>query len=103
MGIMISYQEDIVVSMQLDIHEREACNMHYGDKLLQAATVKIILSKNKRVVNPFPSVVTLVDISTKVAKHFSYVTHIKNIHKICGITDSHIINPKFDKNLTFVA
>jgi hypothetical protein len=39
------------VSTQLDLDEREACDMHDGDKLGQAATGKLIRSKGKISVN----------------------------------------------------
>ena len=76
--------------------------MYSGENLGRAATSKLILYKNKIVVNPFPSGVALMNLATKVATHFRYGTHIDNLHNIFEITDSPIIKPKVDKNSTCV-
>ena len=72
--------------------------MHDDDKLGQAAASKLIRSKNKIAVNMFPSGVDLMNLSMKLATHFSCRTRIKNIHNICKITYSPIIKSNVDNN-----
>ena len=43
------------------------------------------------------------NISMKVATHFSYVTHINNLGNIFEMTDSLIIKPKVENKVTRVA
>ena len=83
MGIIVTDQEDIGVPTKLNLDEREAFDMYDIENLGKAATGKLINSKNKRVTNPFPSGVNLMNMATKVASHFSYGTRINNIYKIC--------------------
>ena len=47
MGIMVADRADIWVSTQLGLDEREACGMHGGDKLREAATGKLTRSKKR--------------------------------------------------------
>ena len=88
MGSIVTDRADIGVPKKLKLDEREACDMYDIDKLGKAATGKLVHSKNKRVANPFPSGVDLMNMPTKVASHFSYGTCINNIHKICEMIDS---------------
>ena len=89
---MVTERAAIGLLTYLDLDKREAYNMHDGEKLGQAATGKLIRPKNKRVLNPFPSGVALMNLSTKVEK-FIYRTRINNIHKICETIKYPIIKP----------
>ena len=62
---MVTDREAIGESTKLELDEIEACGVNDSDRLGKAATGKFICSKNKRVVNPFPSGVALVNIATK--------------------------------------
>ena len=67
--------------------------MHDGENLGQAVTDKLKRSKNKRIVNTFLSGVVPINLTIKVATHFSYGTRINNLHNICETKDSSIIKP----------
>ena len=45
----------IGVAAHLGLEEKEGCGMHQGDKLGASATGKLLRSKNRTVINPFPS------------------------------------------------
>ena len=77
--------------------------MHDSDKIGKATTSKLMSSKNKRVLNPFPSLVDLMNFATKVVTHLSYEKRVNNLLKICKMIEYPINKPKFDKNITRVS
>ena len=77
--------------------------MHDGKRIGNSSTGKFICSKNKRVVNPLPLVVALVNIATTEMTRFIYGIRIKNITKIFEMIEYPIIKPKVDKNSTCIA
>ena len=77
--------------------------MRDGENIGKSDKGNLIRSKNKRVLNLFPSVVAIINIATKGMTHFSYITHINNIHNIYKMADFHIIKPNVDKKITRVA
>ena len=86
----------------MELDEREACGMHDGDKLKQAATGNIICYKNNILANPFPSGVDLMNLAMKIVTHFSYGKLINNTNNNCELTYCTKIKPKVDKNGTHV-
>ena len=100
---MVEDWADIGLSTKLDLDEREAFDRHDEDKLGKASTKDLIRSKNKRVVNPLPSGLALMNLATEVAKYFSYGTRINNLHKICEIKDSPTIKQESNKKGTHAA
>jgi len=69
---MVSDRAAIGVSKFVGIKEQEGCDMHDGDKVGQSAVGRLTRSKDKKIVNPFPEGVEVMDAARSLATHFSY-------------------------------
>ena len=71
---MVSDRAALAVSVKAGINEAEACDMHDGNKVGEAATGKLTRSRMGECANSFPAGVTLVQKAHSMAMHFSYGT-----------------------------
>ena len=82
---MVSDSANLGVSSASGIEERESCDMHYGYKVGQCATGRLVRSRSKFIVNPFVEVVSLINLTHKVVTHFSYSNLLDILH---GLVES---------------
>ena len=66
-GLMVSDRAALAVSVKAGIDEAEACDMHDGDKVGEAATGKLTRSRMGVCVNPFQTGVTLLQKAHRMA------------------------------------
>ena len=77
--------------------------MHYGDKVGQYATVRIVISCAKVVVNPFVEGVSLMKLAHKFGTHFTYINRLEILHGLVESMEVPKIRTQVDLNGTRIA
>ena len=102
-GLMVSDRAALAVSVKAGINEAEACDMHDGNKVGEAATGKLTRSRMGECVNPFPAGVALLSKAHSMAVHFSYGSRRDELLVFAKSLESAEIMLKVDHNDTRIA
>ena len=79
---MVSDAAAVGVLLAAGMEERETCDMHDGDKVVQSETGRLVQSLRNVELNPFPTGVSLMKTAHKVGTFFSYSNCLDIVHGI---------------------
>ena len=100
---MVFGAADVGVSSAAGMEDGNTCDMHYGDKVGQSATGRLVRSRRNVELNPFPAGVSLMKTAHKVGTFFSYSKRLGIIRGIAQSMGVAQIRIQVDLNGTRIA